>query len=125
MKHLFSKALVKGCMLTLLISGAVFSTAKAQYSQASWWIGVAGGANYNMYRGDDPASTFHDGNGVGLFAGALLEYYRPRSVFGFMLHAGYDGRRAEYDQVTIANRTQDMSVKLSYITVEPSLRIAP
>ena len=134
MKYSFSKSLVKGCMLTLLISGAIFSGANAQYSQASWWFGAAGGANYNMYRGTTQqlngglkaTDAFHDGNGVGLFAGPVIEYHRAKSVFGFMLQAGYDDRHAEYDQVTnSANRTQDLSTKLSYITVEPSLRIAP
>ena len=134
MKYSFCKSLVKGCMLTLLTSGTIFSAANAQYSQASWWFGVAGGANYNMYRGTNDQlsagvktpAAFHDGNGFGLFAGPVLEYHRARSVFGFMLQAGYDSRRAEYDQViNTANRTQDLTTKLNYITVEPSLRIAP
>ncbi|HMC99656.1 MAG TPA: porin family protein, partial [Ferruginibacter sp.] len=134
MKNTFFKSLAMRCMFTFFICGGIFCGARAQYSQASWRIGVAGGANFNMYRGSTEQlspgmiapSAFHDGHGVGLFAGPVIEYHRARSVFGFMLQAGYDNRRAEYDQVlNSSNRTQDLTTKLSYITVEPSLRIAP
>ncbi len=134
MRYSFYKLLSKSCMLMLLISAGIPSTTQAQYKQASWWFGVAGGANYNMYRGSTQElnagltvpTAFHDGSGVGLFIGPVIEYHRAHSLFGFMLQSGYDGRRAEYKQVTTpCNCPADLTTDVSYITVEPSLRLAP
>jgi hypothetical protein len=58
-------------------------TIEVKYSKPSWYFGVAGGANFNFYRGSTQqmnasfiAKTFHDGFGAGLFIAPLLEY-RP------------------------------------------------
>jgi outer membrane protein OmpA-like peptidoglycan-associated protein len=105
-----------------------------KFTAPSWWFGVAGGANFNYYQGTTqqlnqnfrPPVAFHDGDGAGVFGAALVEYHRPKSVFGFMLQAGYDDRTAKFDQVISAcNCPADLETKLGYITVEPSLRIAP
>ncbi|TRX42788.1 OmpA family protein [Flavobacterium restrictum] len=105
-----------------------------QYTKPSWWFGVAGGANFNFYRGSTnqlnasftPPVTFHDGKGVGLFLAPLMEFHRPDSRWGFMLQAGYDNRKAKFDQVTSpCNCPTDLKTNISYITVEPSLRLAP
>ena len=134
MRQSFIKSIFKSCTLLLLICAGIFSNAQAQYKQASWWFGVAGGVNYNMYRGStqqlNSALTvpvaFHDGKGIGLFAGPVIEFHPAHSFLGFMLQAGYDGRRAEYEQVTTpCNCPADLTTDLSYITIEPSLRIAP
>ena len=43
-----------------------------------------------------------------------------------MLQAGYDSRKGKFDQIiTPCNCPADLSANLSYITVEPSLRLAP
>ena len=134
MRYSIHKLLFRCSLLTLLISVAISSVTQAQYKQASWWFGVAGGANYNMYRGSSQElsggltvpAAFHEANGFGLFAGPVVEYHRAHSFFGFMLQAGYDGRRAEYKQVTTpCNCPADLTTDLSYVTVEPSLRLAP
>jgi outer membrane protein OmpA-like peptidoglycan-associated protein len=109
-------------------------TPVAKYAMPSWWFGAAGGANFNFYQGTTQQLTtdfivptaFHDGNGVGFFALPLIEYHRPESRLGFMLQAGYDSRKGSFDQViSPCNCPEDLNTDLSYITVEPSIRIAP
>lgn len=105
-----------------------------KYTKPSWFFGVAGGANFNFYRGSTqqlnasfkPPVAFHDGFGAGLFIAPLLEYRPAHSRWGIMLQAGYDSRKGDFDQVvTPCDCPADLSTKLSYITVEPSLRFAP
>ncbi|RYJ52010.1 flagellar motor protein MotB [Flavobacterium petrolei] len=105
-----------------------------KYAKPSWYFGVAGGSNFNFYRGSTnqlnaaftPPATFHDGDGVGLFIAPLLEYRPADSRWGVMLQAGYDSRKGSFDQVlTDCDCPADLSTDLSYITVEPSVRFAP
>lgn len=107
---------------------------ETQYEKPTWLFGVAAGANFNFYRGTTQRintdlmvpTAFHDGDGVGLFAAPLIEYRFPNSVWGIMLQAGYDNRQGEWDQViSPCNCPMDLSTGLSYVTIEPSLRIAP
>lgn len=105
-----------------------------QYKKATWRFGVAGGANFNFYQGttqrlNDEMMTpqaFGHGSGIGLFVAPMVEYHRPGSLFGFMLQAGYDSRRGDFDQVTTpCNCPADLSTDLSYVTIEPSIRMEP
>ncbi|MEX2596237.1 MAG: OmpA family protein [Salibacteraceae bacterium] len=129
-----------GTMLLAVILGASTFALKAQtteepeFKAPSWWFGGAAAANFNFYRGStqnlNNAFTspvaFHDGFGVGLFAGPVIEYHKADSRFGFMLAGGYDNRSGKFDQViTPCNCPADLDAKLSYISIEPSLRIAP
>ena len=107
---------------------------EVQYSNPSWWFGAAAGANFNFYRGSTqvlnenftPPTAFHEGFGAGLYIAPLLEYHRPNSAWGFMFQAGYDSRKGKFDQVmTPCDCPADLSTKLSYLTIEPSLRLAP
>ncbi|MFV8326495.1 OmpA family protein [Flavobacterium sp. ZS1P14] len=109
-------------------------TIEVKYTKPSWYFGVAGGANFNFYRGSThqlnagftPPATFHDGDGVGLFIAPLLEYRPADSRWGVMLQAGYDNRKGSFDQVvTPCDCPADLATNVSYITVEPSLRFAP
>ncbi|MFV8353947.1 OmpA family protein [Flavobacterium sp. XS2P14] len=131
---------IKGLLLVSLTWLSAQTTVQAQevkaikYAKPSWYFGVAGGANFNFYRGSTnqlnaaftPPATFHDGDGVGLFIAPLLEYRPATSRWGVMLQAGYDSRRGSFDQVlTACDCPADLSTDLSYITVEPSVRFAP
>ena len=107
---------------------------ETEYEKPTWLFGVAAGANYNFYRGTTQRlnadlmvpKAFHNGSGIGLYAAPLVEYHFPNSVWGIMLQAGYDNRQGEWDQVTSpCNCPMDLSTDLSYVTIEPSLRIAP
>lgn len=107
---------------------------QAQYTTPSWWFGGAVGANFNYYRGTTqylnstlttPAPFYH-GKGVGLYLAPLLEYHAPKTALGFMLQIGFDGRGGKFDQViTPCNCPADLAIDLTYVTIEPSLRIAP
>jgi outer membrane protein OmpA-like peptidoglycan-associated protein len=107
---------------------------EVQYTKPTWKFGVAAGANFNFYQGSThelsatftPPVVFNDGNGVGLYIAPLIEFQRPDARFGFMLQAGYDSRKGAFDQKeTACNCPADLLTDLSYITVEPSLRLAP
>lgn len=104
------------------------------FTKPSWWFGAAIGANLNYYQGSTQQltsdlavpTTFHNGQGVGLFGAPLIEFHYPNSHWGFMLQAGYDNRAAKFKEVlSPCNCPLDLTTKLSYITVEPSLRFAP
>jgi outer membrane protein OmpA-like peptidoglycan-associated protein len=122
------------CALILTSIHAPLNAQETQYTKPSWYLGVAGGANFNFFRGStqqmNSAFTapvaFHDGDGVGLFIAPLLEYRPADSRWGLMLQAGYDSRKGSFDQViTPCNCPADLKTDLSYITVEPSLRFSP
>ncbi|MEP6260588.1 MAG: OmpA family protein [Gillisia sp.] len=107
---------------------------EAKYEKPNWLFGVAAGANFNFYEGTTQRITnnittlkaFKDGNGIGLFAAPLIEYHFTNSVWGIMLQTGYDNRQGEWDQVTSpCDLPLDLSTDLSYISIEPSLRLAP
>jgi len=107
---------------------------KIEYTKPSWWFGVAGGANFNFYRGSThqlnsgftPLTTFHEGDGIGLFVAPLLEYHKPNTRLGFQLQFGFDDRKAKFDQAkTVCDCPADLKTEISYWTIEPSLRFAP
>lgn len=128
---------IKSIILSALIIAGIQANIQAQetqYTKPNWWFGAAAGANLNFYHGSThtlsdnftPPTTFHDGFGVGLYVAPLLEYHKPDKVLGVMLQAGYDSRKGAFDQVfTPCNCPADLLTDLSYITVEPSLRLAP
>ena len=132
-----NKLPIKHFILTTLVCFVTQTSVQAQevqYTKPSWWFGIAAGANFNFYRGSTqvlnesftPPTAFHDGFGVGLYAAPLVEYHRPDSYFGFMFQTGYDNRNGKFNQViTPCNCPADLETKLSYFTIEPSLRFAP
>lgn len=131
------KTNMKKILLILLVAIGFQMQTLAQentYEKPNWLFGVAAGANFNYYRGTTQRindnltvpTAFHDGNGIGLFAAPLIEYHFTNSVWGIMLQGGYDNRQGEWDPViSPCDCPMDLSSDLSYITVEPSLRIAP
>ncbi|WP_445955381.1 OmpA family protein [Yeosuana sp.] len=131
------KQTLKGLIVGALILTGIETPLQAQeveYSKPSWYFGLAGGANFNFYEGSTqqlnaaftPATTFHKGTGIGLFLAPSIEFHKPDTRFGFILQAGLDSRRGDFDQqLTACNCPADLSTDLSYITVEPSLRFAP
>lgn len=127
--------LLQGGILSaaLMCGHATLHAEEGTGSQPTWWFGAAGASNINFYHGTmqqlTPTLTtpnpFHKGSGRGFFAGVLAEY-RPDPVWGGMLHVGIDDRRGSFDDiVTPCNCPATLSTKLSYLSIEPSLRIAP
>lgn len=130
------KKLILGAVILTAIQAPLHAQTKdtAEVTMPSWWFGAAAGVNFNFYRGttqqltaDKMAPTaFRNGNGMGLYLAPLVEFHRPKSMWGAMLQVGYDSRKATFDQVlSPCNCPTNLSSKLSYITVEPSLRFAP
>lgn len=129
--------MIKGVLLSAFILAGIQATLLAQefqYTKPNVWFGAAAGANFSFYRGSTQQLNygftapvaFHQGNGAGLYVGTLLEVYHPGSVVGGMLHVGYDNRQGSFNQeITPCNCPADLKTNLSYITLEPSLRIAP
>jgi hypothetical protein len=113
-------------------SDTVFQLSK--YNKPSWWFGSAVGANFNFYQGSTHQLTdglnspvvFQDAYGIGLFAAPLIEFHPFDSRWGVMLQAGYDSRKADFDEkLSPCNCPRNLKSDLAYITVEPSLRFSP
>ncbi|MDD3323219.1 MAG: OmpA family protein [Paludibacter sp.] len=130
---------IKDIFLAAVILVGVQSPMQAQneavqYTQPSWYFGVAAGGNINFYRGSTQQlnaeltvpTTFHDGTGFGLFVAPLIEYRPANSRWGIMFEGGYDSRKGAFNSVTTpCNCPADLITDLSYLTIEPSLRFAP
>lgn len=133
----FSCLIILSVVLNTIILTGIPLSIQAQgatYAKPIWWFGAAAGANFNFHRGSiqqlnsnltTPVSFSH-GYGSGLYLAPLVEFHIPDSRWGIMLQAGYDSRKALF-QETIAgcNCPADLSTNLTYVTVEPSLRLAP
>ncbi len=118
----------------LLISYSPMQAQAPAYTAPSWWFGVASGANINFHQGSNrqlnksyaTPVAFGDGTGVGLYLAPLIEFRSPYSPWGFMLQAGYDNRQGAFEAtVASCDCPADLNTNLSYITIEPSLRISP
>ena len=121
-------------VLMIIINCNWFHAQTESYTRPSWWFGVVGAANVNFYGGSTqklnesytPPVPFHKGLGLGLFGALAIEYYKPGKVFGGMLHLGYDSRKGTFDDVVSpCNCPGELKTKLSYFSIEPSIRIAP
>jgi outer membrane protein OmpA-like peptidoglycan-associated protein len=119
---------LSACFLLALLA---CSTVKAQTIPSPWWFGISGAANLNWYGGTtqtlnnslEVPTAFHKGFGVRPYASLLTEY-RPAGILGFMLNVGYDGRGAKFDNETApCNCPVTLKTNMSYVTVEPSLRL--
>lgn len=119
--------------LMLIFAGITGNAQKVNRVQPVWWFGESGAVNFNYYRGTTQMlnqsltvpTAFHKGNGVKPYASLLTEY-RPGKVWGGMLNVAYDNRGAKFDGVTApCNCPANLSTNISYIAIEPSLRIAP
>ena len=120
-------------MAMLLFAGVTTNAQTIKRTQPVWWFGESGAANFNNYRGTTQKlnekltvpTAFHKGNSVKPY-GSLLVEYRPGKVLGGMLNVAFDNRGGTFDGVMApCNCPANLSTKLSYVTIEPSLRIAP
>lgn len=129
---------LKAVVLIVVIFAGIQATLQAQteetFTKPSWYFGAAAGANFNIYQGSTQQlsadlrvpAAFHDGFGAGLYLAPSIEYYRPNTRFGMLFQFGYDSRRGTFDEVmSPCDCPMDLSTKLSYFTIEPSLRFAP
>ena len=119
--------------LMLIFAGTAVNAQKVKRTQPVWWFGESAAANFNFYRGTTQIlnndktvpAAFHKGSGVKPYLSLLTEY-RPNKVWGGMLNVAYDNRGGKFDGVMApCNCAADLSTNISYLTVEPSLRLAP
>lgn len=121
-------------LLVLLIAAGFSSGAQiVTQSRPVWWFGESGAANINTYRGTTQQlsnelmipTPFHKGKGVKPYFSLFTEY-RPGKVLGGMLNIAYDNRGGKFDGVTApCNCPATLSTNISYVSIEPSLRLAP
>ncbi len=135
--HVLRSATTKSILSFILILTFVQVMSFSQenmYKKPTWWFGAAGAANLNYFRGSTqllnaaftPPVAFHNGKGTGWYAAPLIEYHHPSSGLGLMFQVGYDSRKGAFDQViSPCNCPADLSVNLSYLSIEPSIRFAP
>jgi len=119
--------------LTLIFAGITSHAQKIKRSQPVWWFGESGAANFNSFRGTTQMlnnsltapTAFHKGDGVKPYLSLLTEY-RPNRVWGGMLNVAYDNRGGKFDDVVApCNCPATLSTNISYVTIEPSIRLAP
>jgi outer membrane protein OmpA-like peptidoglycan-associated protein len=120
-------------LLLLMLAGITSHAQKATRPQPAWWFGGSAAANFNFYRGTTQTlnesvttpTAFHKGMGVKPYFSLLTEY-RPNKVWGGMLNLAYDNRGGKFDEVMApCNCPANLSTNISYLAIEPSLRIAP
>jgi outer membrane protein OmpA-like peptidoglycan-associated protein len=118
------------CSLLVMLAGG---PVEGQHVKPTWWIGAAGGANFNYYNGTTQKlnnsltvpTAFEKGFGTRPFGTVQLEY-RPAGIWGLMLNVGYDSRSGKFDDVLAApNTPASLKTNISYLTFEPSLRVGP
>ena len=120
--------------LVLVFAGITGQTQEVvKRVQPVWWFGASGAANFNQFRGTTQMlnnsltipTAFHKGDGVKPYASLLMEV-RPGKVWGGMLNVAYDNRGGKFDEVIApCNCPANLTTNLGYVTVEPSLRLAP
>lgn len=120
-------------LLLFVLTGITSYGQEVKTAQPAWWFGVSAAANFNFYRGTtqmlnadvSTPTAFHKGNGVKPYISLLTEY-RPNKVIGGMLNIAYDNRGAKFKTVMApCDCPADLTTNISYIAIEPSLRIAP
>jgi outer membrane protein OmpA-like peptidoglycan-associated protein len=120
-------------VVILLLANTISYTQSVERVTPKWWIGLSGAANINYYRGTTQQldqslivpTAFHDGKTVRPYGSLLLEY-RPNKVVGFMLNTAFDNRGSKFkDVIAPCNCPSSLYTNLSYVAIEPSIRIAP
>lgn len=112
---------------------ALPQAAPTQRVKPVWWFGQSVAVNRSHYQGTTQRldntfsvpSAFHNGTGYKPYFSLLTEY-RPAGIWGGMLNVAYDNRGGSFKTVMApCNCPATLATNLSYISIEPSLRIAP
>ena len=119
--------------LMFLLAGITGHSQKVKQQQPVWWFGASAAANFNFYRGTTQMlnenltvpAAFHKGNGVRPYVSLLTEYHANKK-WGGMLNLAYDNRGGKFKSVEApCNCPANLSSNISYIAVEPSVRLSP
>lgn len=122
------------CILVIISLSSITAQAqKPKRVEPTWWFGQSGAINFNQYRGTTQMlnsglsvpTAFHKGSSIRPYVSILTEY-RPNKTVGGMLNVAWDNRGGEFETVMApCNCPADLSTGLSYLAIEPSLRLAP
>ncbi len=119
--------------LILMCTYATILAQETQRAQPKWWFGGAGAANLNFYDGTTQMlnsalttpAVFHKGFGAGWYLAGLVEYH-ANPTWGGILQVGYDDRRGSFNETPCpCGQLSNLSTTISYLTIEPSLRVVP
>jgi outer membrane protein OmpA-like peptidoglycan-associated protein len=119
--------------LIVIFAGITGYAQKEKRPEPIWWFGESGAVNLNFYRGTTQKldnnltvpTAFHKGQGIRPYASLLTEY-RPNKVWGGMLNVAFDSRGGKFkDVVAPCNCAATLNTNISYLAIEPSLRLAP
>jgi outer membrane protein OmpA-like peptidoglycan-associated protein len=127
------KRIILNSLILICVHAAILAQDTLR-EEPTWWFGGVGAANLNFYGGTTQMlnsalttpAAFHKGFGAGWYLAGLLEYrYDP--VWGGILQIGYNDRRGEFSDVNCpcGNDLTTLETTVSYLSIEPSLRIAP
>jgi outer membrane protein OmpA-like peptidoglycan-associated protein len=124
----------KPFLFVVLMWCGLISIAQTQTRlKPKWWFGESGGVNMNRYRGTTQQlsnnllipTAFHKGSGIKPYLSVLTEY-RPGKYWGGALNVSYDNRGGKFDAVTApCNCPANLRTDISYLSVEPSVHLAP
>jgi outer membrane protein OmpA-like peptidoglycan-associated protein len=133
MLHHHTTKKISQVLLLLLLACITVQAQTITRNRPVWWFGQSAAANINQYRGTTQMlnesltvpTAFHKGDGVRPYLSLLMEY-RKSKVFGLMLNVAWDHRGGNFDEVIApCDCPANLSTKLSYLAIEPSIRIAP
>ncbi|HEV3250713.1 MAG TPA: outer membrane beta-barrel protein, partial [Puia sp.] len=119
--------------MMLIFAGFTGQAQLAKQPQPLWWFGGSFAGNFNYYRGTTQKlnnnltvpTAFHKGHGLRPYFSLLTEY-RPNKKWGGMLNVAFDNRGGKFDGVMApCNCAANLSTNISYLTIEPSIRLAP
>ena len=120
-------------LLLVTCAGITATAQQEKVTQPKWWFGESGAINFNHFRGTTQVlnnnltvpTAFHRGHGEKPYFSLLAEY-RPNKMWGGTLNVAFDNRGGKFDAVKApCNCAANLSTNVSYIAVEPSLRLAP
>jgi outer membrane protein OmpA-like peptidoglycan-associated protein len=132
-QYFMSKQKITIIFMMLMFAAITGHTQTIKRTRPVWWFGESVAANFNYYRGTtqmlngdfSTPTAFHKGYGVKPYISLLTEY-RPNRTWGGMLNIAYDGRGGKFKTVLApCNCPADLSTNISYLAIEPSLRLAP
>ncbi|MFY9158264.1 OmpA family protein [Aquirufa ecclesiirivi] len=132
-KTIFLQVKSSLALLALLFATAPLLAQKTERSKPKWYFGQSVGINYNYYRGYTQRlnestlvpSPFRTGEGIKPYASLSIEY-DPYKNWGILLNMAYDNRGGGFkDVLAPCNCPASLSTDLSYIALEPSLKVVP
>ena len=133
LQYQFPKQKIAIAFLLLALASITGQAQITKRVRPVWWFGESVAANFNQYLGTTQMlnsstvvpSAFHKGDGIKPYFSLLTEY-RPNRIWGGMLNVAYDNRGGKFTSVMApCNCPENLTTNLGYISLEPSLRLAP